>query len=194
MNRLIQASIAISLVFGCATVNAAECKYETDTINPMTNEKVQWTKWSHFKLFNTANGYLAGVVDGDRKYLAIQLVINEWRPDRPSKEDLDSVMIVPAGAKLLVLMADESVVELHTESEVIGDSEFFMPHSWDNESDEYQVTTYTVVKYPLNEFALSALLAQGATDIRLEASEGERDYKFGDEPVDKIQTVLGCVQ
>ena len=194
MNRFMQAGIAISLVFWCAKVNAAECKYETDTINPMTNEKVQWTKWSHFKLFNTANGYLAGVVDGDRKYLAIQLVTHEWRPDRPSKEDLDSAMIVPAGAKLLVLLADESVVELHTENEVIGDSEFFMPRSWDNDGDKYKVQTYTVVKYPLNDFALSALLAQGVTDIRMETSGGENDYKFGDEPVDKIQKVLGCVR
>ena len=102
MNRLTQIGIAISLVFRCAAANAADCKFETDTINPMTNEKVQWTKWSHFKLFNTANGYLAGVIDGDRKYLAIQLVTYEWRPDRPSKEDLDSVMIVPAGLTFLI--------------------------------------------------------------------------------------------
>jgi hypothetical protein len=160
----------------------------------MTNEKVQWTKWSHFKLFNTANGYLAGVTEGDRKYLAIQIVSYDFRPDRPSKEDLDTAVTVPAAAKMLVLMADESVVELHTESEVVGDSEFFMPHSWENDSDKYQVKTYTVVKFPLNDFALTALLAQGVTDIRMETSDGEKDYKFGDEPVDKFQKVLACVR
>ena len=194
MSKFFQAGIVVSLIFGCGAAHAAKCKYETDTTNAITNEKVQWTKWSHFKLFNTANGYLAGVVEGDRKYLAIQVVSYEWRPDRPSKEDLDSAVIIPAGATLLVLLADESVVELHAENEVIGDSEFFVPRSWKNGADDYQVQTYTVVKYPLNDFALSALLAQGANDLRMEASDGDHDYSFGDKPVDKIQKVLGCFQ
>ena len=44
MKKLTAVTTAISLLLVCATANAAKCKFETDTTNALTGEKVQWTK------------------------------------------------------------------------------------------------------------------------------------------------------
>ncbi len=201
MNKITTLSVAVSLLLAWATATAAKCKYETDTTNIFTEEKVRWTKWDDFSFFNTQGGYIAAVAEGDRRYLAIQVVTRQDVPVRPTKEDLDTQVVIPAGSKLLVLLADGSVVELQTEVEVIGDSEIHAPGTWynDNDStmgfgDDYMIRTYAVIKYPLDETALAALTTQGVTTLRQTSSSGDKDYKISEKRVDRIQLALACVQ
>jgi hypothetical protein len=195
MKKFTAVTTAISLLLVCATANAAKCKFETDTTNALTGEKVQWTKWEDFKLFNTQIGYLAAVAEGDQKYLALQVVTFDYRPDRPTKQDLDMAMVIPAGSKLMLLMTDDSVVEVQTDEEVIGDSEIYAPGTFHNDmTNDFMVKTYTVVKYPLNADALAALTANGVKTLRQNTSEGDRDYTISEKRADTLQEAFACVQ
>jgi len=195
MKKLTAVTTAISLLLVCATANAAKCKFETDTTNALTGEKVQWTKWEDFKLFNTQVGYLAAVAEGERRYLALQVVTFDHRPDRPAKEDLDTAVVIPAGSKLMLLLTDDSVVEVHTDEEIIGDSEIHAPGTWENDmTSDFMVKTFTVVKYPLSADALAALTANGLKTLRQTTSEGDRDYTISEKRADTLQEAFACVQ
>jgi hypothetical protein len=195
MKRFTTVTTAISLLLVCATANAAKCKFETDTTNVLTGEKVQWTKWEDFKLFNTQFGFLAAVAEGDQKYLAIQVVTFDYRPDRPTKQDLDTAVVIPAGSKLMLLMTDDSVVEVQTEEEVVGDSELHAPGTWENDmTNDYMIKTFTVVKYPLSTDNLAALTANGVKTLRQNTSEGDRDYTMSEKRADTLQEAFACVQ
>jgi hypothetical protein len=195
MKKFTAVTTAISLLLVCATANAAKCKFETDTTSALTGEKVQWTKWEDFKLFNTQIGYLAAVAEGDQKYLALQVVTFDYRPDRPTKQDLDTAMVIPAGSKLMLLMTDDSVVEVQTDEEVIGDSEIYAPGTFHNDmTNDFMVKTYTVVKYPLNADALAELTANGVMTLRQTTSEGDRDYTISEKRADTLQEAFACVQ
>ncbi|NIL94643.1 MAG: hypothetical protein GTO71_09420 [Woeseiaceae bacterium] len=195
MKKFTTVTTAISLLLVGATANAAKCKFETDTTNALTGEKVQWTKWEDFKLFNTQVGYLAAVAEGDNKYLAIQVVNYDSRPDRPTKEDLDTAVVIPAESKLLLLLTDESVVELRTDQEFVADSEIHAPGTWENDmTKDFMMKTYTVVKYPLSPDAVAALAANGVKTLRQTTSEGDRDYEISEKRADTLQEALACVQ
>ena len=195
MKKFTAVTTAISLLLVCATANAAKCKFETDTTSALTGEKVQWTKWEDFKLINTQVGYLAAVAEGDRKYLALQVVTFDYRPDRPTKQDLDTAMVIPAGSKLMLLLTDDSVVEVQTDEEVIGDSEIYAPGTFHNDmTSDFMVKTYTVVKYPLNADALAELTANGVMTLRQTTSEGDRDYTISENRADTLQEAFACVQ
>lgn len=195
MKRFTTVTTAVSLLLVCVTANAAKCKYETDTTNALTGEQVRWTKWEYFKLINTQNGYLATAAEGDRKYLALQVVTYDHRPERPTKDDLDSAVVVPAGSKLMLLLTDDSIVELQTADEVIGDSELHAPGTWENDmTDDYTISTYTVIKYPLSAEALTALTANGVKTLRQTTSDGDRDFEISESRSDTLQEALACVQ
>ena len=61
--------------------------------------------------------------------------------------------------------ADESILELHTEEEVIGDR------------DPWHVVE-AVVKFPLDAATLNALLTKRIMNVRLQKKGGDMDYKF----------------
>ena len=195
MKKFTAVTTAISLLLVCATANAAKCKFETDTTSALTGEKVQWTTWEDFKLINTQIGYLAAVAEGDQKYLALQVVTFDHRPERPTKQDLDTGMVIPAGSKLMLLLTDDSVVEVQTDEEVIGDSEIYAPGTFHNDmTSDFMVKTYTVVKYPLSADALAALTANGVKTLRQNTSEGFRDYTISENRADTLHEAFACVQ
>jgi hypothetical protein len=195
MKRFTTLTTAVSLLFVCATANADKCKFETDTTSTLTGETVRWTKWDDFKLINTKSGYLAAVAEGDRKYLALQVLTYDSRPERPVKEDLDSAVVIPAGSRIMLLLTDDSVVELQTAENFVGDSELLAPAAGENDmSNDYMIKTFTVVKYPLSAEALTALTSNGVKTLRQTTSDGDRDYEISEGRADTLQKALACIQ
>jgi len=160
--------LAISLT---AVPAHAKCKFNVDTIHSRTGEKVLWTKWDTFTtviIGGTVVG--AGVSIGDMKYFALRV-----------DQDADKgELIIPENGKLLILMDDESILELHTEEEVIGDR------------DPWHVVE-AVVKFPLDAATLNALLTKRIMNVRLQTNGGDMDYKFGKKGAKKMQKVLACI-
>lgn len=170
MNRLFTLSIALGLILLASAVSAADCKYKENKLDSFTKQKVVLTKWKAFRpTGNQAvnHGWMAGAVKGDKTFLALRIgVVGYGGPP----------MSVLEGASLLVLMADDSVVELAAYEEV-----------WIENSS-------VVIHYELNAETMAALTAQGTSDIRVTTNHGDHDFNFGNKPTDRMQFVLGCVQ
>jgi len=160
--------LAISLT---AIPAHAKCKFNVDTLHSRTGEKVLWTKWDTFTLVIVGDTIVgSGVSIGDKKYFAV-------RVDQGADK---GELIIPENGKLLILMDDESILELHTEEEVIGDR------------DPWHVVE-AVVKFPLDAATLNALLTKRIMNIRLQTNGGDKDYKFGKKGAKKMQKVLACI-
>lgn len=189
------------LLLWADTSIAADCKYQWDTSNYRTGEKVLWTRWERNKrITSPVSGLLAAVQEGDRRYFALQTVTVERHSDvRPTKADIDSAMIIPDNAKLSILFADGSIYDLFSENEVIGDTSIVVNGS---EPDDhfvmgrrsgYTYSSRAIVKFPLDAEDIATLSAQKATDMRLHGTARNYDITFGSKPSDKIQDVVACI-
>lgn len=171
MARLTILTAAAGLML-CATVsNADECKFKTNERDPLTSERDVLTKWKAFRPTGNQSvsyGWMAGRVKDGTTLLALRIGIVGKYVKKP--------LIIPEGAKLLVLMADGSIVELSAYEE-----------TWVRSRD-------TVILYELNDELLTALTAHGATDIRVSTNQSDYDFSFGKKPTDRMRFVLECVQ
>ena len=186
--QVITMSLAISLLFAVATATAAKCKYNVDTVNHRTGEYVRWTKWNTFRLRQDPV-MLAVVSEGDRKYLALRMEGSRGtHSDRPTAAVLDSELVVPKGANLLVLMADESVLELHAEQEVVADSYYYIMGN-----GTYDLHFNVIIKYELDADAIASLTTHRLKVLRLSAGDEDFDFEFGDKGSDRVLKALACI-
>ncbi len=202
MKTLITVLTMALAFFSVSDSRAADCKYQWDTNNYRTGESVLWTRWVKNKRMITTGvyGLLSGVLEGDNKYLALQTVaFDGFTTVRPSKEDIDSAMVIPDNAKLSILMADGTIFDLFAEHGVIGDTSVVVNGSELDEDfefgrqDGYSYKSHSIVKFRLDDAAIAALNGQLATDMRLHATGKNYDITFGSKPSDKIQEVLACI-
>ena len=184
-------AVSATILMLAATTASAKCKYQADMANVFTGEHVRWTQWKTFNLAITTDPYalVNGIAEGDRKYFGLRVRSKSTLPRPATKDDLDNAFVVPAGAKVLLLLADDSVVELKTDEKFTGDSDFFLRN--DGRSD---IGTDTLLKVPLNAENLNALTAQRVKQIRLSTTAGDVDLPFGKKGSKRMQEVLECIR
>jgi hypothetical protein len=202
MKRLMTVLTMVLAFSSAETSWAADCKYQWDTNNYRTGEKVLWTRWVMNKRMITTgvHGLLAGVLEGDQRYLALQTFsVVEHSDQRPTKADIDSAMVIPDNAKLSILMADGTTFDLFAEHGVTGDTSIIVNGS---EPDDhfvmgrrsgYTYSSNATVKFALDDDMIATLKAQRATDMRLHSPGKNYDITFGSKPSDKIQDVIACI-
>jgi hypothetical protein len=169
MRVLTIALLITALLLTNVGAGATECKYKKNELDPFTDEKIVLTKWKTFRpTGNQAvnHGWMAGAIEHGKTFLALRIGLVGYHT-QPT---------IPEGGKLLVLMADDSIVELAAYESV-------------------KLTSWSVVvKYELDAETLEALTAQGTTDIRVSTIHDEHDFSFGKKPTTRMQFVLGCLQ
>jgi hypothetical protein len=177
---------------------ADKCKYERHGVDSFTKQMVAETKWKSFRTFGNQvenHGWMAARSEGGKQFLGLKIVVVDHDSAMPERENLhENRVLIPKDAKLLILLADDTILELAASAEARGKSDFRVPDSRKSNPDTYVVRTTAIAWYELTADTRDALLAHGATDIRLSASDRDHDFTFGDKPTDRIQFVLGCIQ
>jgi hypothetical protein len=156
------------LLFASAS-DAADCKYVENERDPFTDQRIVETKWKTFRpTGNQAvnHGWMAGWIKDDKTFLALRIGIPAYS---------GGPLVIAKSAPLLLLMADDTVMELTAYQE-----------TWVKSRN-------VVILYELDADALAALTAQGTSDIRVTTNDGDHDFNFGSKPTDKIQFVLSCL-
>lgn len=190
MKKIIVLLLVFPVLFTTTTANAAKCKFQTDTVNVLTGEKIRWTKWISFKfVIKPDHVFINAISEGDRMYVGLRVHSRESQNERPTKDDLDNTLLIPAAAKLSILMADDSVLELHTDNQVVGDSDFRLLDSGD-----YRITSEAVIKYSLNDYTMGILTTQRIKQLRLQTSESDIEFDLSKRGTDKHQESLACIQ
>jgi hypothetical protein len=187
-NSIVATCVTI-LMFAASTASA-KCKFFVDMPNIMTGEHVRWTKWTTTTMV-MGNPYTVatGISEGDRKYLGLRIHKTYTLPRIASKEDLDNAIVVPAGSDVFFQMADESIIKIKTDQPVTGNADFVV-----HNAKRYDMAADAIVKVPLTAEDLSALTAQRVLRIRVMATTGDLDFKFGKKGSKKIGEVLTCIQ
>jgi len=191
IGRIAVLSLAVSILFASAGANAAKCKFQTETLNVFTGEKIRWTKWDTFTLRIDKDHYvlLSGISEGDRRFLGLRPHVSKLQPDRPTKADLDSAVVIPDAGKLSILLSDDSVLELHTDKGTIGDSDFEL-----FKSGKYSLNTDAIIKYSLNSYTMKTMAAQRIKQLKLATVDGNIDFEFGGKGSSKHKEKLACIQ
>ncbi len=176
MKRSFALVIAVAIVFTAAPANA-KCKFNVDTIHSRTGEPMLWTKWNTFKLANQGDFPLgSGISIGDQKYFAMRIT----QSASYVKEEMDSALVIPDGASLLIKLDDATILELHSDGEVIGDVDGGRAEA--------------VVRYAVDAGTLNALLTKRIMNIRLQTNQGNKDYAFGKKGSKRLQKTLACIK
>ena len=132
----------------------------------------------------------AAIAEGGRKYLGLRLMLGRGsRTERPSIEELDSELEFPEGARLLILMEDESIIELHSVQEVFADTDVRRTGA-----NKYSISSEVIVKYELTAETMAALNGQRLMSLRMTATDAEYTYEFGKKGSNKVQQALACIQ
>ena len=193
--------VAIFLITVAAPVAHAEkCRYEDNRTDDFTGEKILATKWKLFHSAISVNSFAeaAGITEGDSNFLAIRTEKEEILAYDLYGDELRNRFVVPADARLLILLADDTVVELAAHKEVTGVSRSSSANSQLTETSEleirYKIRTTAVIRYPLDADSYAALTSQPATHVRMSANDGDHDFKVHKKLTDEIQKALLCLK
>jgi len=199
MRVLIVFFLAIVTHVGAQNAAAADCKYQENVTDKFTKVVTQWTKWNELMNGWTRNfrdySPIISVhsVDGNvQLLLKIEYFIQESK--EPAGIEIEDVIYVLESAPLLIMMADKSVTELLSTSEVRTDAYVIPPeeqHSHD--SNMYYTKAVAVIKYALDDETMKALSSQPAIKLRLTMANKDLDFDVHKKSVDDIRSALKCV-
>ncbi len=172
----------------------SNCKYSRNEIDKFTKVKILITKPQRFTKFFDAAAFVYGVAEGEKKSLGVQIVTKKYLANKPSQADLDEAVVVPKGSKIIILLEDESTLELTTDTPYNGSSIFENPRTGGNGSKGYQVITTTAIKYPVNETSSKVLTSKPAKSVRVAVENANYDYDFAKKETGAIQDILKCTE
>ena len=190
--RYLAAALAAASLCFVGQSHAADCSFEIDSVDKFTKVQTRQTWWDSLgrlnqEMFGDTQGYVAGLAVDDERFLGFKLTFEWSKKKEPTPYELDTAIVVPAGSPLLVLLEDESVVELLAGSNAEVRSEYGY------ESGKYRVETTAIVRYVLTDEAAGALVAQKATDVRLVYRGGQYDMEIGKKSKGDIRQAVRCV-
>ncbi len=197
MKKLIVSAFLIMVAFPCISQNS-DCKYDKNEVDKFTHKKILWTKWEKLTtLFGNLKEYVPQVrfVKEDTLKQLILFVDGYYYTNfKPTKEDIDSAKIIPAGSKLIILLEDQKSYELATAKPLNSSGDYVSPYTGDNKSEKYQVHWHIGIQYPLDEFAIKMLLAQGATAMRVYfGKDTYSDYNIHKKKYNTFQQLISCI-
>ena len=198
--KLRRVTVMILIIVAAPVAQAEKCKCNENRIDDFTSEKILSTKWKLFHSAISANRFAeaAGITEGDSNYLAIRTVSEELLGYDLYGDELRNRFVVPENATLLILLADDTVVELAADKEVTGVSRSSSANSQLTETSEleirYKIKTTAVIKYRLDASSYAALTGQAATHLRLSSNSGDHDFKVHKKLTHEIQNALLCLK
>jgi hypothetical protein len=189
---------AVLLLAIHAPARAATCKYEVNSVDKFTKVKTLQTKWASLDPWAVIIGtdsYLAARISAhlqaESRFLGLHLTRHESSSYRPRNYELEDVIVVAEGARLLVLMADDTIVELPVLHEVRANASYAAA---DSSATEFAIKTVAEINFALDETTTEALMKQEAKRIRVEAQDRNYDVIIDDGYGANFQWALGCIQ
>jgi hypothetical protein len=183
--------------------NASDCRYETNEVDLFTQERLvstradEFTEWMDDDVIEP-RAWVSAVREGEQDFLAISLEIVELIGYEPTDAELRDYMFIAEGAKLLILLEDETVVELHSHKGVRASSRPAVKYERKYVSGpfkiRYKINSNAAIRYPLDADTSAALAGQSATHVRLSTDNNDFDIRVHERPFGNIKRAVGCLQ
>ena len=194
-----RALMAIVLLGLSTGVNAAKCKYAQDEVDPFTGVKTLQTKWDQLTStwmadMREIDGWISVLAVGDQVTLWVKLDYSIKTPKEPAFGSLRDAIAIQKGAPLLILMADDSIIELPAINEVRKDAYSVPPWEQSGDTDKFVVRAVASIEYALSAEAIAALKAQHATDIRITAANRNYDVEIHKKSLTNFHNAFACTE
>jgi hypothetical protein len=187
--------LAASATFASGSVAAADCKIDTDETDKFTKVRTLVTRrnslesfWGDSSKDKQKDIYVAAYYKDGSKALQIGLWFTNYVERMPPDYELRNTLVVPKESRLLVMMADGSVVTLHSVNPINANSKATRT------TGRVSVDTGATIYYPLDDDLIAALTSQDATKIRVEASETHYDFEVHEKSLGDIGSAIQCLQ
>jgi hypothetical protein len=185
--------IIIAGLLFAQTASAAGCKYQENETDKFTKVTTRWTKWNplmsewHFSRIHHIPYVSVHSVDGDA-VLMIKVVTFIQEKSPPDEFYLEEYFVVSEGAPLLIMMEDETIIELPALNNVRAGTQ-----SSGDAEDGYKTTGTAIIKYPLDDATKSALTDQSVNTIRISTDNSDYDFEIHKKSVDDFATAVTCI-
>lgn len=157
-----------------ANAKSTECEFQQVDVDPFTRkaafvatERYRLTNWLggviRRELGENAEFQVSAIREKDQDYLSLKVRFRRSNADEPSGDDIRNGLVIPEGAQLFILMADDSVTTLFSDQTVIADTRYEV------DDGEYVIDSSTEVRYRLDAETAEALVSQDAMIARFVA-------------------------
>jgi hypothetical protein len=187
--------LAFAAIVASSDAAAADCKFDTDETDKFTKERTLGTRrnslesfWGDASKDKQKDVYVSAWDWNGKQTLRVDLLLTSYVNRMPPKYELRSVIVIPKGSRLMVMMADGSVVTLLSVKAINSDAK--ATHT----STGVSVDAGAYIHYELNEELIAALTSQGATKIRVEAADMNYDIEVHEKSLDDISNAIQCLQ
>jgi hypothetical protein len=126
--------------------------------------------------------------------LVIRIGLSKYSKRRPPDYELQDAIVIPEGARLLAMMADETVVVLYSPNELRINAKAIPPETGTNITSKFTIDTEAIIRYTLDAETIAALTSQNATNLRVEAAEKNYDIKIHKKSFGDLKKAIECLQ
>jgi len=190
-------------------VHAADCEVDRVLVDPVTNVMTVHTKKR--MLTDRVNGFVGrvwgggasevlmrAVSEGENRFVSIEVRLLRTYSSSPSDEDLHEALYIKKGARLSVLMEDDSVVKLYADRDARAKAEYAI-----DTDGNYGVDARVTGLYTLDADSAGALTSGAAMVIRVAVESGhlglsgrENSINFGTNSKSKyfFKDAVTCLQ
>jgi hypothetical protein len=187
--------IALASFASADAAAAAGCKLDSDETDKFTKERKFGTRrdslesfWGDTRKDRQKDVYVSAWYNNGDRAIRIDLLLTNYVKRVPPKHELRNAIVIPKGSPLLVLMADGSIVTLHSANDIRTDARATgTPGSVSVDAGAY-------IYYPLDDDLVAALTSQSAAKIRVEAYETHYDFEIHEKSLDDIGNAIRCLQ
>ena len=192
-----------ALVLANGTAHAAKCKFQTDSTDKFTKVRTLQTRWDPLESFfndigktsgTTLTSYVSAWHKAGSTDLAVRIGLSSYSKRMPPEYELLDTIVIPEGARLLVMMADETVGTLFSKNEVRINSKAIPPETGTNITSKFVIDTEAVIHYALDAESIAALTSQNATNLRVEAAETNYDIEIHKKSFGDLKKAIECLQ
>ena len=189
------ALLATLATFANESVAATDCKIDTDETDKFTKVRTLVTRrnslesfWGDSSKDKQKDIYVAAYYKDGNKALQIGLWFTNYVERTPPDYELRNTLVIHKGSRLLVMMADGSIVTLNSVNPINANSKATRT------TGRVSVDVGATIYYPLDDDLITALTSQGATKIRVEASETHYDFEIHEKSLTDIGDAIKCLQ
>jgi len=192
-----------ALLLANGTAHAAKCKFQTDSTDKFTKVRTLQTRWDPLESFfndlgktsgTTLTSYVSTWHKAGNTNLVIRIDLSRYSKRRPPDYELQDAIVIPEGARLMVMMADESVLVLYLKNEIRINSSAIPPETGTNITEKYVIDTTAYIHYPLDTETMTALTSQNATNLRVEAVDKNYDIEIHKKSFGDLKKAIECLQ
>jgi len=193
-------SLALLALLTAPSALAAKCSYATNTKDKFTKETTVQTDWNSLHgLFDFSSDSdftmsISAYAPNDEQYLIVKISAMKFSDTEPRAYELEDLIVVSEGASLMVMMKDESVVELFSSQRRSARTHVLKPNAGSNITDNYVIDYDIDARYVLDAESAEALSAQDATHIRVVSDNKNYDIEIHKRSVGDIRNAVGCIQ